>query len=112
MKKIIVAAVLFTWAGTLYGAYAWGSNRGPSESVIAAAAAAENRTTLCSMSRQLYEDANSALDYPQTFGLVSMSLRALGREHPDTAWGTEALYQINIQIAALNSIDEHCTSED
>jgi len=37
MKKILIAAVLVAWAGTLYGAYVWGSNQGPSDSMTAAA---------------------------------------------------------------------------
>jgi len=37
MKKILITAVLVAWAGTLYGAYLWGSNQGPSDSMTAAA---------------------------------------------------------------------------
>jgi len=32
----LIAAVLVAWAGTLYGAYLWGSNQGPSDSMTAA----------------------------------------------------------------------------
>ncbi len=110
MKKILIAAALVAWAGTLYGAYAWGSNKGPSDSMIAAA---ESRATLCSIGRKDFRDANRALDkVVSVTGEYSLPLRAWGRKHPDTSLGKEAAYQENRRLTAGDWITTSCFPED
>lgn len=110
MKKILIAAVLVAWAGTIYGAYAWGSNKGPSDSMISAA---ESRATLCSIGREDFRDANRALDnVVSVTGKYSLPLRAWGRKHPDTSLGKEAAYQENRRLTAGDWITTSCFPED
>ena len=110
MKRILIAAVLVAWTGTLYGAYVWGSNQGPSDSMIAAA---ESRATLCSIGREDFRDANRALDKMVTVtGKYSLPLRAWGRERPDTPLGKEAAFQENRRQTAGDWITSSCFYED
>jgi len=115
MKKILIAAVLVAWTGTLYGAYLWGSNQGPSESMIAAA---ESRATGCSIGRTDFEDANRALDNVFTISTTSLPLRAWARAYPDStntnvkALVDEAAFQENRRQTAGHSMTTSCFLED
>jgi len=109
MKKILIAAALVAWAGTLYGAYMWGSNKGPSNSMVAAA---ETRATMCSMTREVYKESNRALDKDFTLGTTTLPLRAWGRAYPDStnsnlkALAEEAAFQENRLKAASDGIPD------
>ena len=110
MNKILVATVvMIAWAGTLYGAYSWGSKNGPSD---AAVSAAERRAVLCSMGREDFQDANKALDKLVTYREVSLPLRAWGRERPDIALGKEAAYQEDRRLRAGDTIAKGCFADD
>ena len=115
MKKILVAAGLIAWAGTLYGAYAWGSRNGPPDGAVTAA-----RAALCSISREDFQDANRALDKVVTFGQVVLPLRAWGRAYGDNtnidlnvkALVEEAAFQENRRQVAGSLISSNCFAKD
>jgi len=116
MKKILIAAVLVAWTGTLYGAYVWGSNQGPSDSMIAAA---KSRATGCSISRQDFEDANRVLDKVFTIHTTSLPLRAWARAYPGSTGTTnvkalvdEAAFQENRRQIAGVGMTTSCFLED
>jgi len=108
MKKIIITAVLIAWAGTIYGAYAWGSNKGPSDSTIAAA----ERATLCSIGREGHRNAIKALDQNVTSQGHSVPLRVHGREAPDTPLGKEAKYQETRIRSYSDTMVEFCLAKN
>jgi len=115
MKKILIAAILVAWTGTLYGAYMWGSNQGPSDSMIAAA---ESRATGCSIGREDFEDANRVLAKVFTVSTVSLPLRAWARAYPDStntnvkALVDEAAFQEKRRQTAGHLITTSCFTKD
>ena len=116
MKKILIAAVLAAWTGTPYGAYVWGSNQGPSDSMIAAA---ESRATGCSIGRKDFEDANRVLDKVFTINTTSLPLRAWARAYPGSTGNTnvkalvdEAAFQENRRQTSGHLITTSCFLED
>ena len=101
MKKLLVVAAIITWAGTLYGAYAWGSRNEPSDGLITAETAER-----CSIGRENLQNANRALDKVITFEHISLPLRAWGRTFSEnhTNPAIEALVsEANFQQARLEA---------
>ena len=109
MKKLLIAAALITWAGTLYGAYAWGSwNESPDA----------YGTELCSIGRETFQDSNKALDAMFSVGegarRVSLPLRAWQRSYSDSTSGVvmalvgEADFQLERNEYAGELIHKHC----
>ena len=112
---MLITAVFAAWAGILYGAYAWDSNKGPSDSMIAAA---ESKATLCSIGRKDFQDAHKALDKVITINIVSLPLRAWARGYSDStqpyikALVEEAGFQEQRRQRAEDWIASSCFPED
>jgi len=108
MKKILITAALIAWAGTVYGAYAWGARTEAPDIFLA---------TMCSMGQKEFQDAGRALDKVITIETVSLPLRAWGREssgsrlYLDTLV-EEAAFQEQRQQRALDTVASDCFTED
>ena len=102
---MLITAPLIAWAGTLYGAYAWGTSTGAPDIWQA---------TLCSMSQEDFQDASRALDKIITIEGVSLPLRAWEREYSDStltyvkALAEEAAFQEQRRERTLELIVESC----
>jgi len=114
MKKILITAALIAWAGTVYGAYAWGT-RTEAPDIWQA--------TMCSMGQKEFQDAGRALDKVITIETVSLPLRAWAREYSDgSAFGgyatslnalvEEAAFQERRLELGIEWMAESCVTED
>jgi len=115
MKKILMAAIIVAGAGTLYGAYAWGSQNGPSDEAMVTQ---ETRATLCSLAQEDYLDAKKALDNVIAYRTISLPLRAWGRSYRDTtnpqirALVEEAAYQQERRLTWGGIVSNNCFPQD
>lgn len=108
MKKLLVEIAFISWAGTLYGAYAWGSWNKSST----------YETELCSIGRETFQDSNKALDAMFSVGggagQVSLPLRAWQRTYSDStsevvmALVGEADFQLERNEYAGELIHKYC----
>jgi len=106
---MLITAALIAWAGTVYGAYAWGT-RTEAPDIWQA--------TICSMGQKEFQDAGRALDKVITLKGVSLPLRAWKREYSDStlthvkALVGEAAFQEQRHQRALETVASDCFTED